>query len=558
MDPVSSPIRHARDAQMFPTLTPAEVDRLRRFGTVQRYPDGAAIIRVGQTGTGMIVVLKGEIAVTQTDERGERLIVNHQPGSFSAELAQLSGRPSLVDARAVGEVEVISMPPDKLRAVLVAEADLGERIMRALILRRVALIEIGGGPVIIGPADNGDVIRLKTFLRRNGHPSHHLDPATDEGARAILERAGVAEDALPIVLCPGGELLRNPSDFALGRCIGLTHQLDPDRTWDVAVGGAGPAGLATAVYAASEGLSVLVVDCRSFGGQAGASQRIENYLGFPTGITGLALMARAYNQAQKFGAEMAIPDEARSLGAALAGTTGRYSVAIGDDEHASARCVVIASGARYRRLEVEDVDAFEGSSLHFWASPLEARLCDGQEVVLVGGGNSAGQAAVFLAQSAGKVWMLVRGKGLKATMSSYLIERIAAQPNIQVLAETEITKLEGKDGVLETVLWKNRRTGEETRRPIRHVFLFIGAQPNTDWLAGCAVDLDAHGFVDARAETTPERRAFETSRKGVFAVGDVRSGSIKRVAAAVGEGSQAVASIHAFLAAEGETQPQLA
>ena len=235
MDPVSSPIRHARDAQMFPTLTPAEVDRLRRFGTVQRFPDGAAILKVGQTGAGMIVVLKGEIAVTQTDERGERLIVNHQPGSFSAELAQLSGRPSLVDARAVGEVEVISMPPDKLRAVLVAEADLGERIMRALILRRVALIEIGGGPVIIGPADNGDVIRLKTFLRRNGHPSHHLDPATDEGARAILERAGVAEDALPIVLCPGGELLRNPSDFALGRCIGLTHQLDPDRTWDVAV-----------------------------------------------------------------------------------------------------------------------------------------------------------------------------------------------------------------------------------------------------------------------------------------------------------------------------------
>ena len=558
MDPISSPIRLARNDQMFPTLTPAEIDRLRRFGTVQRYPDGAAVVRVGQADVGMMVVLKGEIAITQTDERGTRLIVQHKPGHFLAELAQLSGRPSLVDATAHGEVEVIAMPPDKLRAVLVAEADLGERIMRALILRRVGLIEIGGGPVIIGRADDGDVIRLQNFLRRNGHPSHRLDPATDEGARAILERSGVPEDALPIVLCPGGELLRNPSDFALGRCIGLTHQLDPDRTWDLAVVGAGPAGLATAVYAASEGLSVLVLDCRSFGGQAGASQRIENYLGFPTGITGLALMARAYNQAQKFGAEMAIPDEAKLLEAAPAGSAGRYSLAIGEDERANARCVVIASGARYRRLEVDNVDAFEGSSVHFWASPLEARLCESQEVVLVGGGNSAGQAAVFLARSAAKVWILVRGKGLKSTMSSYLIDRIAAQPNIEILAETEITSLQGEGGVLKTVLWRNRRTGEETLRPIRHVFLFIGAQPNTDWLADCEVELDANGFVDARAETTPERRAFETSRKGVFAVGDVRSGSVKRVAAAVGEGSQAVASIHAFLAAEGEARQPLA
>ena len=557
METVSSPIRQARDAQMFPTLSPADVERLRRFGTIERHADGEAVIKVGQSGVGMKVLLKGELDITQTDERGTRLIVRHGPGQFTAELAQLSGRPSLVDGTAIGELEVISVPPERLRAVLVAEADLGERIMRALILRRIGLIEIGGGPVIVGRAGSADVIRLAGFLRRNGHPSHTLDPDTDETAQTLLDRFHLPEDALPLVLCPNGKTLHNPSDAALARCIGLSGRIDPEKTWDVAVIGAGPAGLATAVYAASEGLSVLVLDCRAFGGQAGASQRIENYLGFPTGITGLALMARAYNQAQKFGAEMAIPDEALSLGAAPENSSARYALTIGDEAEAHARTVVVATGARYRRLALENVEQFEGASVHTWASPLEARLCEGQEVVLVGGGNSAGQGAVYLARTAAKVWILVRGKGLKSTMSSYLIERIAAQPNIEVVPDCEIIELDGAGSDLTSVLWKNRRTGEETRRPARHVFLFIGAEPNTDWLARCGIELDDKGWVCARAETLPERRAFETNHRGVFAVGDVRSGSVKRVAAAVGEGSQVVASIHAFLAAEGAVQPAI-
>ncbi len=551
---VSSPIREARQSQMFPTLEPADIDRLRRFGVAKTYADGEMITRAGQAGVGMSVILSGQVAVTQSDQRGrdhDRLIVVHGAGSFMGELAQLSGRPSLVDSTARAPVELIAIAPEQLRAVLVAEADLGERIMRALILRRVGLIEVGGGPVIVGRAQDGRVIALEGFLARNGHPRMRLDPDQDEEARALLDRYQITDDEMPIVFCPGGQVLRNPTQSQLARCLGLVGRLDPAKTWDLAIVGAGPAGLAAAVYAASEGLSVLVLDCRSFGGQAGASQRIENYLGFPTGITGMALMARAYNQAQKFGAEMAIPDEAITLGPSPDTERGRYALTIGGEEQAVARAVVIASGARYRRLNVKGVEAYEGASVHFWASPLEAKLCEGEEVVLVGGGNSAGQGAVFLARSAAKVWMLVRGKGLKATMSSYLIDRIAAQPNIELLPESEITELVGKDGTLESVVWKNRSSGEETRRPVRHVFLFIGAEPNTDWLSQCGVDLDENGFIDAHAETTPERRAFETSRKGVFAVGDVRSGSVKRVAAAVGEGSQAVASIHAFLAAEG-------
>jgi thioredoxin reductase (NADPH) len=387
------------------------------------------------------------------------------------------------------------------------------------------------------------VLRLADFLRRNGHPHQKLDPEVDAEAKAIVERFHVHEDQLPIVLCPNGQLLHNPNETKLARCLGLVGPIDPERLFDVVVVGAGPAGLATAVYAGSEGLSVLVLDCRAFGGQAGASARIENYLGFPTGISGIALMARAYNQAQKFGVEMAIPDEVIGL----EGNADHFVLRLPDNETVSGRSLVIASGARYRRLAVDDLEAFEGSSVHYWASPLEAKLCAGQEVALVGAGNSAGQAAVYLASQVAKVWLLIRGRNLASRMSQYLVDRIEGLSNVEVLTETNITGLEGKNGILDAIRWRQGRSGDEVRRPIRHLFLFIGAEPNTDWLAGSGVVLDRKGFVLTGSDVDKDRRSLETSRKGVFAIGDVRSGSVKRVAAAVGEGAQIVTMLHTEL-----------
>ncbi len=539
-----------RGPQIFPILEASEIERVRRFGEVRHYSAGQAISRAGEIGPGLIIVLRGKIEVIRRDDsHAGDLVVTHGPGAFMGELAQLAGRPSLVDAHAQDAVEALIIPSDRLRALLVAEAELGERIMRALILRRVSLLEAGvGGPVIIGRPDNGDVLRLEGFLRRNGHPRQTLNPETDPEARALVERFHVDPGELPIVLCPGGQMLRNPSEIELARCIGLVRPIDPDRLYDVAIVGAGPAGLAAGVYAGSEGLSTLVLDCRAFGGQAGASARIENYLGFPTGISGIALMARAYNQAQKFGVEMAIPDEVVRL-EALEGTDGRrFRLTLSNDERAVARSVVIACGARYRRLNVANLDAFEGSSVHYWASPLEAKLCAAQEVALVGAGNSAGQAAVYLASQAAKVWLIVRGRSLEASMSRYLVDRIAGLPNVEVVTRAEISALEGSNGALEAVRWRRSGSGDEVRRPVRHLFLFIGAEPNTDWLAGSGVAFDAKGFVLTGAGAAGDRQPLETCQRGVFAIGDVRSGSIKRVASAVGEGAQVVAALHALFA----------
>jgi thioredoxin reductase (NADPH) len=361
---------------------------------------------------------------------------------------------------------------------------------------------------------------------------------------------------LPIVLCPGGQLLRNPSEVELARCIGLVGPIDPNRVYDVAVVGAGPAGLAAAVYAGSEGLSALVLDCRAFGGQAGASARIENYLGFPTGITGMALMGRAYTQAQKFSVETAIPDEVAGLLPWDDAGEARL-LRLVNGERVRARSIVIASGARYRRLAVANLEAFEGVSVHYWASPLEAKLCASQEVALVGAGNSAGQAAVYLASQVSKVWLLARGGDIAASMSRYLVDRIAGLPNVEVLARTEVTELEGSDGRLTAISWRCNKSGDTVRRAIRHLFLFIGAEPNTDWLAGSGVALDPNGFVLTGADVGENCRPLETSLPGVFAIGDVRSGSIKRVAAAVGEGAQVVAALHAMLAAA-KTRPHFA
>jgi thioredoxin reductase (NADPH) len=540
-----------RRQQMFPTLESAEIERVRQFGVVRSYGVGEALQRVGEVGPGLTIILAGKVDVTQHDTSGRRVpIVTYGPGAFIGELAQLAGRPALVDAYALERVEALIISPDRLRALLIAEAELGEQIMRAMILRRVGLLETGsGGPVIVGRAQNGDVLRLEGFLRRNGHPHQRLNPETDQEAKALIERFHIDPGQLPIVLCPSGQLLRNPSEIELARCIGLVGPIDPNRVYDVAVVGAGPAGLATAVYAASEGLSVLVLDCRAFGGQAGASARIENYLGFPTGITGMALMARAYNQAQKFGVEMAIPDEVIGLQAFSESDKGQFVLKLSNNERVSTRSVVIASGARYRRLEVENLDTFEASSVHYWASPLEGKLCSGQEVALVGGGNSAGQAAVYLASQVAKVWLLVRGPDLESSMSRYLVDRIEGLANVGVMTRIQVSGLEGGDGILAAIRWRQGTSMQEVRRPIRHLFLFIGAEPNTDWLSGSGVALDPKGFVLTGTDVAGDRRPMETSRKGIFAIGDVRSGSVKRVAAAVGEGAQVVATLHGFLAA---------
>jgi thioredoxin reductase (NADPH) len=410
----------------------------------------------------------------------------------------------------------------------------------------VGLIQTGAaGPVIVGASDDPDVRRLEGFLRRNGHPQQRLDPAVDAEAAVLVERFHIPADELPIVLCPGGELLRNPTEAQLARCIGLVSAIDPERLFDVTIVGAGPAGLAAAVYAASEGLSVLVLDCRAFGGQAGASARIENYLGFPTGISGIALMARAYNQAQKFGVEMAIPDEVASL---APDPDGGFVLRLANGETVRTRTVVVAAGARYRRLPIPELEMFEAASVHYWASPVEMRLCAGQEVVLVGGGNSAGQAVAYLATQVAKVSVVLRGPDLTASMSRYLIERITGLPNVEILPYTEISALDGTEGMLETVRLRDVRSGVESLRSVRHLFLFIGADPNTDWLARSGVDLDPKGFIRTGADAASGRHELETSVPGVFAIGDVRCGSVKRVAAAVGEGAQAVAAVHAYLA----------
>jgi thioredoxin reductase (NADPH) len=543
-----------RHDQMFPVLEPFEIERARRFGKVRCYDAGATLAKVGEVGPGLSIILAGQVEVTRRDRLGDSVpLVTCGPGWFMGELAHLSGRPTLIDAHASGPAEALIIAPDQLRALLIAEAELGERIMRALILRRMGLLETGaGGPVIVGRAGNGDVLRLEEFLRRNGHPRQRLDPETDPEAKALIERFHLDPGQLPIVLCPGGELLRNPSEIELARCIGLVEPIDPNRLYDVAIVGAGPAGLAAAVYAGSEGLSTLVLDCRAFGGQAGASARIENYLGFPTGITGMALMARAYHQARKFGVEMAIPDEVTGLEVSDR-DIGCFVLRLSNNERVSARSIVIASGARYRQLAVDGLESFEAASVHYWASPLEAKLCAGQEVALVGAGNSAGQAAVYLASQVSKVWLLVRGQGLASSMSRYLVDRIEGLSNVEVLTRTAITGLEGHDGMLEAIRWQTG-TDAEVRHLIQHLFLFIGAEPNTDWLAGSGVTLDRKGFVLTGTDASDNRSPLETSRAGVFAIGDVRAGSVKRVAAAVGEGAQIIATLHRVLSAAGREQ----
>ena len=531
---------------------------MHRFGVVRTYRHGERLFGAGEAGPGMFVVLKGFVVISQRDGLGHvQPIARQGRGQFLAEVAQLTGRPALVDGHADDDnVETLLIPPDRLRALIIAEADLGERIVRALILRRVALIESGAsGPVLIGEAQSPAVLRLQNFLRRNGHPYHVVDALTQPDGAQLLQQHGAAPGDV-VVVCPNGSTLVSPTEDALGRCLGMLDSAVHGELFDVAVVGAGPAGLSTAVYGASEGLKVVVLDCRAFGGQAGASARIENYLGFPTGISGQALAGRAFVQAQKFGATIMIPAQADGVDCRRAREHAALIVRLTDGRELFARTVVAASGARYRRPALPRLEEFEGQGIWYWASAIEAKICAGEEIALVGGGNSAGQAAVFLSEHAAKVHMLVRGEGLAASMSSYLIDRLTATPNIELHVNSEIVELHGQSaGSLAGVTWRDRLSASRTEKPIRNVFLFAGAEPETQWLQSCGVDLDAQGFVVTGDAASPARfskrapSALESSIPGVFAVGDVRSGSVKRVGGAIGEGAAAVADIHRYLAA---------
>jgi thioredoxin reductase (NADPH) len=549
----------SRREQMFPKLAPAEVTRLRRFGTVHTWQPGELLFEPNRPGTGMFVLLRGRILTTRKNGFGTEIpIIESGPGNFTGEVGQLSGRPPLAYARALEVVEALVIDPPSLRAVVVAEAELGERIMRALILRRVGLIEIGGGgPLLIGSPSGANMVRLQGFLSRNSHPHLVLDPAHDSVAEDVTKLHQPHPNELPLVVCPDGTVLKCPTERELARRLGLYIDLSADRIYDVAIVGAGPAGLAAAVYAASEGLSVLVLDTYAFGGQAGASARIENYLGFPTGISGQALAGRAYVQAQKFGAEMVVPVEVTSL------DCSRFPLALKLDcgVQVSAKTVVIATGARYRRPAIPELDKYEGRGVYYWASPIEAALCREEEVMLVGGGNAAGQAIVFLASHAAHVHHLIRGADLAKSMSKYLIDRIGSLPNVTLHTESEIVAIEGSEEGVSAVHWRHRQNGSIQTKSLRRIFLFVGADPNTGWLENCGVKLNDKGFVCTGLDLSPADREqwahsekgrqplqLETSVPRVFAIGDARANSTKRVAAAVGEGAAVVAQLHAWLA----------
>ncbi|KQP23632.1 FAD-dependent oxidoreductase [Pseudorhodoferax sp. Leaf267] len=546
--PATADRRH----QMFPVLSDSEIARIGRFGQIHHYARGQRLFAAGEPGPGMYIVLKGVVAISQRDGLGHVVPITRQgPGEFVAEVGQLSGRHALVDGYADEDVEALLVVPEQLRALLVAEAELGERIVRALILRRVALIESGAsGPVLIGAADSPDLRRLQNFLSRNGHPHQVVDTASDHDSAALLTQCSL-QHAKPLAVLADGTVLVNPGEDELARRLGMVDSEAHDELFDIAIVGAGPAGLSTAVYAASEGLKVVVLDCRYYGGQAGASARIENYLGFPTGISGQALAGRAFVQAQKFGAQMLIPAQVQQLDCSRTGPDGELVLQLTDGRRLRSRAVVVASGARYRRPDLPRLAEFEGRGIWYWASPLEAKMCQRAEVVLVGGGNSAGQAAVYLSQHAAQVHMLVRGPNLAASMSQYLVDRIAAASNIALRTHASLTQLDGAPGQsLQRVRWRER--DEEIERALAHVFLFVGADPETAWLAGCGVALDAHGFVltgVAAQGQGPDCALLETSVPGVFAIGDVRAGSTKRVGAAIGEGAAVVAALHQYLAA---------
>jgi thioredoxin reductase (NADPH) len=556
-----------RRDQMFPTLDALQISTARRFasGPERSFAAGELIYDIGEQEAAAWLVLRGTIEAVRRDGLGHQsAIAVLGSGQITGEVSQLGGRASLVAGRAGADgCTAIPFDPAHLRALVIGSAEIGEIVMRALILRRVGLIEAGNaGAVLVGHPGAAELVRLQGFLSRNGYPCAVLAAEDHSEGQALIARLGVHEDELPLMVCPNGQVLKNPTEAAAGLCLGLTPTLDPSTTYDVAVVGAGPAGLATAVYAASEGLAVLVLDQRAIGGQAGASSRIENYLGFPTGISGQALAGRAFTQAQKFGAIVAVPLEVTRLHCGGASEPNQLCLDLTSGDTVRTRSVVIASGVHYRRPDIEGLAALEGAGVSYWASPIEAKLCEGEEVALIGAGNSAGQAVAYLAPRVRRLHLIVRGNGLEASMSRYLVERIASLPNVALHTRTEIAGVQGnRDQGLTAVLFRERDSGAVRTCPVRHLFLFIGADPHSGWLED-RVELDGKGFV-LTGQSVPGTAAYarlplETSQPGVFAVGDVREGSTKRVAAAVGEGAAVVAQIHAFLAArpQHDTAPQ--
>jgi thioredoxin reductase (NADPH) len=541
---------NTRHDQMFPVFDAGQIATVRRFasGAARRFAPGEVVFEIGVRDVAAWLVLDGAIEVLRNDGLGHETLIEPQgPGQITGEVAQLAGRASLALGRAGADgCEAVPFCAADLRALVIGSAELGEVLMRAFILRRVGLLEShASGSVLLGQMHSQRMGHLEHFLTRNGHPHTVLDSDAPDG-QALIAQLGLLETDLPVMLGPHGTVLRQPTDLEVGRAVGMTPELDTTQVYDVAVVGAGPAGLATAVYAASEGLSVVVFEQDAYGGQAGASSRIENYLGFPTGISGHALTARAFNQAQKFGAEMAIPITATSLDCANPEMLG---LRLETGETLRARAVVIASGVSYRRPGIPNLAEFEGAGVSYWASPTEAKLCSGTEVVLVGGGNSAGQAVAYLSAHVRRLHLVVRGDGLESSMSRYLIQRIEALENVALRKHTEVVGLNGCHAQgLDSVVLRCRHSGTEERLDTRFLFLFIGADPHTEWLNGC-VALDPKGFVLTGAESgRADALPLETSRPRVFSVGDVRAGSTKRVAAAVGEGAAVVAQIHALLA----------
>jgi thioredoxin reductase (NADPH) len=541
--------------RLFPTLTPSQIDRIARHGRRRAIVPGDVLVEIGQRPVPFFVVLSGEMEVVRPSAETESLIVAYRAGQFTGEGNMLTGRRALARVRVTRPGEVVELDHDQLLALIQTDAELSDILMRAFILRRVQLIAGGYGDVVlVGSNHSAGTLRVREFLTRNGHPFHYIDLDRDADAQALLDRFHVSVADVPVLICRGDAVLRNPGNRQIADCLGFNDAIDRTHVRDLVIVGAGPAGLAAAVYGASEGLDVLVVESNLPGGQAGASSRIENYLGFPTAISGLDLIGRAYAQAQKFGAQVMVAKGAAKVACARP----LYAVHLEDGGRIDARALIIASGAEYRKPAIPNLSQFEGAGVYYAAAPMESQLCAGEEVVVVGAGNSAGQAAVFLAEKGARhVHILVRKDGLADTMSRYLVRRIEEHPAITVRTRTELVALDG-DRHLDRVHWRDNRTAVVEVHDIRHVFVMTGAVPNTGWLDGC-VALDGRGFIKTGPDLSPDdlrsagwplaRPPFllETSRPGVFAVGDVRCGNIKRVASAVGEGSIAVAFVHQVL-----------
>src|SRR5215218_5275187 len=532
--------------QIFPTLTPAQIRRIAPHGDMRTMESGQVLIEQGDRNVPFFVVVSGEVEIVRPSGGVETLITVHGPGQFTGEVNNLSGRPAVVRMRATKQGELIELDRQHMLALVQTDAELGEILMRAFLLRRVELVAAGVGDIVlIGSMHSAGTLRIKEFLMRNGHPYSYLDLERNPEVQNLLDGFHTAASDIPVVICRGEIVLRNPTNQQLADCLGFNETVDETQVRDVVIIGAGPSGLAAAVYGASEGLDAVMLETSSPGGQAGSSSRIENYLGFPSGISGQELAARAYNQAQKFGAQVLIAKATR-----LVCDSKPYVVEVANGARIPARTVVIATGVEYRRPPLKNLSRFEGAGVYYGATFVEAQSCGGEEVIVVGGGNSAGQAAVFLAETTKRVHMLIRSAGLAKSMSRYLIRRIEQTPKIVLRPHTEIVALEGGNH-LESVSWQNNQTGQVEEHNIRHVFVMTGADPNTNWLDGC-VALDAKGFIKTGPDLSPEDLSsarwplvrppylLETSLPGVFAIGDVRGGSIKRVASAVGEGSIAI------------------